>query len=88
MPHVRSTHTEIIESKSNKTEVQWSKVYYDFMPDEKESSYIGLYSGRGSHTIDNDILGTPVFTRYTYLCQVELLNTMKSPYKQAYYLSQ
>ena len=26
-----------------------------FMQDENDSSYNGLYSGRGSHTIDNDI---------------------------------
>ena len=31
---VRSTHTEIVESNSSKTEVQWSKVYYDFMQDD------------------------------------------------------
>ena len=33
---VRSTHTEIVESNSNKTAVQQSKVYYDFLPDDNE----------------------------------------------------
>ena len=41
---VRSTHTEILESNYNKTEVQLSKDYYDFMQDDKWYNCSALYS--------------------------------------------
>ena len=40
---VRSAHTVLVESNSSKTEVQWSKVYYDFMQDSDNEATHSLY---------------------------------------------